>query len=272
VFSKTGKSFYIDSSIRILPLSDKFSARLPAFTGYAGNANFVSKADSSLLRNIKEVSTLIQADSFLMAMIEQVDITSQRKFEMLPKIGRQVIVFGTAENAEQKFEKLRMFYKQVMTKSGWSKYSEINLEYKNQVLAKIRDAVDKTSDSLRALQLMSLIAEQAERRASDSVQFFLRESNDRGNTDSSMIQQSMQRDETETEAGFIPAEESLTTTATAPAKPVDVKVKTAADKKPALAVKPAVIKKPASTKPALPKKPVPVKPPAQKPKAVMQKQ
>lgn len=277
VFSLSGKSFYIDSSVRVLPLSDKFSARLPVFTGFAHNPDFISKADSNLLVNIRQLSMLLQADSFLMAMIEQVDITSQRKFEMLPKIGSQVIMFGDGEDAEEKFEKLRRFYRSVMTKSGWYKYSVINLQYKNQVVAKIRDAADKTSDSLRALQMMQVIAERAARQASDSLQFFAR-ATERVSADTSMIQQSFQREDEGDELNAAPnptprpvVEKAAPIAAKAPVKVAPVAKKPVVVKKPvakpaAVVKKKPVVKAVPTTKPAAKT----AKPPPPKPKAVMQ--
>ncbi|HSN62183.1 MAG TPA: hypothetical protein VLR49_14685 [Ferruginibacter sp.] len=271
VFSLGGKSFYIDSSIKVLPLSDKFSARLPVFTGFAHNPDFLSKADSNLLTDIKVLSHALQADSFLMAMIEQVDITPQRNFEMIPKIGNQLILFGGAEDVEEKFNKLRLFYKAVITKTGWSKYSVINLQYKNQVVAKIKDAADKTSDSLRALQIMQFIAERSARQAQDSVRFFTPE-RDRASADSSMIQQSVQRDD----EGQQPSTEVITPVEKIPAA-VTIPVPVAPVNKPIIKKKPVTTIKttPVKVKTVVtpikitPKKITPTKPPAQKPKAVM---
>ena len=111
LFANDGKTFYIDSALKILPLSEKFSARLPVFTGFPLRMNILTKGDSILLKHIMNISMLLQKDSFLMAMIEQVDITPQRNFEMIPKIGNQLIVFGDATDAVEKFEKLKVFYK-----------------------------------------------------------------------------------------------------------------------------------------------------------------
>ena len=262
VFVLDGNSFYIDSSLKVLPLSEKFSARLPVFTGFSNNATFLSKADSSMLVSIKEISMALQADSFLMAMIEQVDITPQRNFEMIPKIGNQLIFFGNAEDVEEKCKKLRLFYKTVITKAGWSKYSVINLAFKNQVVAKIKDAADKTTDSLRTLQIMQFIAERAARQAADSALLFV-SGNASINTDSSMIQQSVQREDEgqSPEVDNNPVAEKPIIIA--PVLPI---------KKPAAPVKPAIKKTTAPNK-LVPKKPA-AKAPAikqvkPKPKAVM---
>ncbi len=194
VFTTGNTSFYIDTALAMLPLSDKFSARLPVFTGFPSDDIVLSAADSSLLNEVKIISLAIQKDSFRMAMIDQVDITPQRNFEMIPKIGNQLIVFGDGSAAEDKFNKLELFYKEVMAKSGWGKYSVINVQYKNQVVAKRRGAEDKTADSVRTLQIMQLIAANAARQAEDSLQTILQDNNN-NTADSSMIQQSIQRED-----------------------------------------------------------------------------
>lgn len=193
LFTTTGASFYVDRENDLLPLSDKFSARLPVFTGFPTDNIILSAADSSLLADVKNISLAIQKDSFLMAMIEQVDITPVRSFEMIPKIGNQLITFGDGSDVDAKFEKLKLFYRQIMTKAGWNHYSTISLQYSNQVVAKIRGAEDIAADSLRTLQLMQMIAANAEKLAGDSLQN--RQPVAENNmADSTMIQKSIQRE------------------------------------------------------------------------------
>ncbi|MFT3979775.1 MAG: FtsQ-type POTRA domain-containing protein [Ferruginibacter sp.] len=262
LFATDGSTFYIDTSIMILPLSDKFSARLPVFTGFPKGNSRLSAADSSLLRSVLVISEQLQKDSFLMAMIDQVDITPQRTFEMVPKIGNQTIVFGDANDAAEKFTKLKMFYSKVITVAGWSRYSSINLQYKNQVVAKMKDAADKTADSLRTLQIMQLIADRAAKEAEDSTIRFAQE-NENNTSDGTMIEQSIERDEPD-DAGSIEGnaggEHAAMDSTAKPAPVAKPAAKPAGTTKPAAkpAGKPTV--KPAASKP---------KPAAAKPRAVM---
>ena len=252
LFTVTGNTFYIDSSCTILPLSDKFSARLPVFTGFTSDAKILSKPDSTLLYNIKNISTKILADSFLMAMIDQVDIAANRTFEMIPKLGKQRIIFGDATDANTKFSKLKLFYKGVITQAGWNRYSVINLQYKNQVVASIRGKEDVVADSLKTMQLIKFIAEDAARRSADSSQIFLPETDKRA-ADSSLIQQSIERDEegTTSAPAFLP----VTVITPALVKPAPVIIN-----KPAV-IKPAIsINKPTVIKPAVTAKDVPMNP------------
>ena len=304
VFTNTGISFYADTSAAMLPLSDKFSARLPVFTSFPSDKKVLTHADSVLLKDITVLSTAIQQDSFCMAIIEQVDITAQRSFEMIPKVGNTSIVFGSAENTAEKFSKLKIFYKEVMMKTGWDYYSSINVQYAGQVVAKRKAAADNSTDSLRTLEIMKLIAIENELRANDSLQTILQD-NEYNSTSVSLIQQSFQRDDnnelTNTNerpnpslaAGLPVLEkpEAITPASVkkilpaakktmAPAKPTahpspkKTNVVTLAAAKPATSNATKIITpikpKPAAAKPAA-AKPAVAKPAAAKPKAVMKK-
>ena len=193
IFSSKGTTFYIDSSLAMLPLSEKFSARLPVFTGFPSNRGILSKPDSILLKGILAVSLAIQKDSFRTAIVDQIDITPQRSFQLIPKIGNNIIVLGDAINLDEKFNKLQLFYQQVMVKAGWNKYSEIDISYAGQIVAKRKGAEDKSADSLRTLQLMQAIAENAEKQSSDSLQMIVQD-NENNSTNINLVQQSMERE------------------------------------------------------------------------------
>lgn len=247
VFTTTGTTFYIDNDLTMLPLSDKFSARLPVFTNFPSDKKVLSKADSSLLGDVKAISLALQKDSFSMAMIDQVDITAQGMFEMIPKIGNQLIVFGTATDIDAKLEKLKLFYKEIMMKAGWNNYSVINVQYRNQVVAKRKGAEDVAADSLRTLQIMQMIAARAQQQANDSLLQIIQPDNNRNTVDSTMIQQSIQRDDNDETGGAASTSNAIEIPEKQPVKEN---------------VKPATVK-PAAVKP---------KPPVIKPKVTMSKQ
>lgn len=233
IFTTSGGTFYIDSATHRLPLSDKFSANVPAFTGFPSDVMVFSKSDSTLLRNIRNLSMDIAKDSFLMAMIDQVDITPGGTFEMIPKIGNQVIRFGDASDADKKFEKLKLFYRKVMTRVGWSRYSIINLQYRNQVVAKIRGKDDVKEDSLRTIHMLEIIAANAEKMAEDSIQqLLIKERRDNVTTDENMIQESIPHDEGSVSEKITPENTKPQQRAIAPLKPQEKMPKAAVKKGP----------------------------------------
>lgn len=167
IITTNNRSFYIDTSGIRIPLSDKFSARLPVFTNFPDTLS--SKTDSIFLSDIKNISQYILKDSFWMAQIDQIDITNERKFELIPKIGNQVIVFGTGERYEQKFHYLLLLYKNVLSKVGWNKYSKINVEYEKQIVTIKRGVNEVKIDSLRTAEIMKAILMKAQLQLLDST-------------------------------------------------------------------------------------------------------
>ncbi len=138
VFTTQGNSFYIDSLGRKMPLSDKMSARVPVFTGFPGK-KILTVRDSVLLDQVRVTANYIMNDPFWMAQVAQMDITPAKTFEMIPVVGNHTVRFGTGEDMDKKFHRLFVFYKQVMSRTGFDSYKMIDVQYKGQVVASKQD-------------------------------------------------------------------------------------------------------------------------------------
>lgn len=170
IFTSSGNSFYIDSSLERLPLSEKRTPRLPLFTNFPSDKPRLSAADSALLRQVKEISQYLAKDSFWMAQIQQIDINPQRNFEMIPTIGQHEIFFGDGLEAEKKFRRLMIFYREVLSRVGWTKYSIINVQYNGQVVATRKGEEKKaTSDTTRVKQFFRQMMAQSQLLLEDSL-------------------------------------------------------------------------------------------------------
>ncbi len=148
VFNLDGESYYIDTQSKLMPLSDKYTARVLIATGYIlepyasryqFSANTISKNELfskvSVLDDIYNISVYIANDSILKNLIHQINITPDKELELYPSIGNHKIIFGESKDFEEKFEKLKLFYTEGLNKTdGWNKYSIINIKYKNQVV------------------------------------------------------------------------------------------------------------------------------------------
>jgi cell division protein FtsQ len=130
----TGNSFYIDSSGERLPLSDKFSARLPVFTSFPSDRDKVSTVDSALMRHIVQISSYLAKDAFWQAQVAQIDIQPDKTFEIIPVVGNHTIVFGDGNDYDKKFKRLLLFYQQVLSKTGLDAYGKLNVQYARQVI------------------------------------------------------------------------------------------------------------------------------------------
>ena len=167
VFTVSGTSYYIDSSLTRLPLSDKLSARLPVFTGFPGEKENVPSADSVLTTHMRAMANYIRTNRFWMAQVAQIDITAARTFEIIPTIGSTIIEFGDGNELEKKFRRLMLFYQQVISKTGFAGYERIKVQFSGQVVGVRHAAAISTFDSLQAIknvqQLIALAQTEQER-------------------------------------------------------------------------------------------------------------
>lgn len=140
VFRVDGESFYIDELGDELPITNDQVARVPVFTSFPNEKTAARKKDSVLKQQVKEVGRFILKNEFWMAQIDQVNINNY-EFELVPKLGNHLIQFGNADKIAPKFDRLLLFYKKVMHKTGWNYYSTLDVRYDKQLVALRRDSV-----------------------------------------------------------------------------------------------------------------------------------
>lgn len=167
IFTIGSTSFYIDSAGIRMPLSDKLSARVPVFTGFTDRSKW-TKADSQQIKQVKNVAVYIFNNPFWMSQVAQVDITPDGNFEMVPVVGNHLVKLGNGENIEKKFNRLMIFYKQVMSKTGFDKYKLVDVQYNGQVIASRNSGTGKI-DSVQLRRNIEKLIQQSATMQSDSV-------------------------------------------------------------------------------------------------------
>ena len=147
IINRKFESFYLDESGAMLPVNPNFSARAIVANGiidysYAKNPNYrvnvLSLSDSvmydSLLTNLYKLAMYITHDKFLKVQIGEIYVDERGEFELIPRVGNHTILFGKAEDMDEKFKKLFAFYKLGLNRIGWNKYNVVNIKFKNQVV------------------------------------------------------------------------------------------------------------------------------------------
>lgn len=143
-----GNSYYLDEFGKRLPVKSNASTRVMVITNFPSDNIKLASPDSLLLSQVTSLANMISIDSFWNAQIAQINIDFSGKFELIPTIGNQSIIFGTIENAKEKFEKLSAFYKSAWVKNGINTYETIDLRFTNQIVAKRKGNDKILKDSL----------------------------------------------------------------------------------------------------------------------------
>jgi cell division protein FtsQ len=149
VFNKFGESFYLDSEGNTMLTTPSHTARTLVFTGeIKDKPNSISVTDiinnDSLisirkLDDIYRISDYVCNDPLFHSMVGQIHLEKNGDFILVPLVGDQKIIFGTAhsnQEVESKFEKLKIFYTEAIAYEGWTKYAEISLKYEDQIVCK----------------------------------------------------------------------------------------------------------------------------------------
>jgi cell division protein FtsQ len=148
VINADGDSYYIDSEGKLMPLSDKYTAKVlivngvisePYIKRYMLSIEQIGKDSllnaTSMLDEVYAMANYINGDEFWKAQINQIYINDERDMEIVPTAGDQKIIFGDTTAMAEKFKKLLTFYQQGLNTTGWwNKYSIINLKFKDQIV------------------------------------------------------------------------------------------------------------------------------------------
>lgn len=128
VFDSTGKSYYINKDGKRISASARYFVDVPVVQG-----DFVDTLFSA--RHLLPLLHYIQADSLWSRMVTMVKVDSPRDVMLVPNIRGQVINFGTPDNFDSKFARLREMYTRVLPERGWNFYDTLSVKWAGQVVA-----------------------------------------------------------------------------------------------------------------------------------------
>ena len=136
LMSSRGPDQYIDVTGKLLPMNADYTARVPLIS-FAEYPQWESNlGENDLGKQLMEFLIFINQDEMWKAQIAQLAVNEDNELTLWPQMTKQLILFGPADEIEEKFKKLKLFYKEVLPKKGWNTYSSVNLKYKNQIVCK----------------------------------------------------------------------------------------------------------------------------------------
>lgn len=131
-----GSSYFLDAKGKKVPVVQGSAVRVPLANGFidAYREGFDKKEGKSVLKDIFYMIRYIRNDEFLHALVEQIFVDENGEIILIPKVGKEKIVFGGADQMDEKFDNLKIFYRDGMTKLGWNRYPVLNVKFVNQVV------------------------------------------------------------------------------------------------------------------------------------------
>lgn len=157
IFNQQGESFYLDEDGETMAPSYLYTARVVVVTGFIPDAkNSISAHEISATDSLKydfylddiyNLTKPMSEDPFIQALIGQIHLEKNGDFILIPQVGGQKIIFGSAKSIEEvktKFKKLEIFYNEAIPYEGWNTYETISLKYNKQIVAKRKEEPNET--------------------------------------------------------------------------------------------------------------------------------
>ena len=126
-----GRDYYVDSYGKFIDWSPRYTPRVIIVGG--------TVPPELARKKLLPLVQYIQQDPFLVAQIDQIYVNSRGDLTMIPRVGEQRIIFGKPDDFQRKFRNLKAFYKQGFAEGGWTKYSAINVAFRNQIICTKKD-------------------------------------------------------------------------------------------------------------------------------------
>jgi cell division protein FtsQ len=156
IFNRYGEDFYLDEDGNTMAPSYLYTARVVVVTGFVNDRKNSESVERIInndtlisIRNLDDIyriSSYVCNDAFLNAQIGQINLEKNGDFVLVPQVGGQKIIFGTARTKEEvaeKFKKLIIFYKEGLPFEGWDKYEVINLKYSKQIVCRKKKIISE---------------------------------------------------------------------------------------------------------------------------------
>ncbi len=146
IINQKGKSYYIDDEGTVMPLSATYSARVLVANGYIRENQKLRNRKSILniendtivkknfLNDLFVLAKYIKNQEFWNSQIQQIYINENHDIELIPLVGNHTLIFGTIDEMELKFQKLKAMYDIAFKTEGWNEYKIINLKFSKQVV------------------------------------------------------------------------------------------------------------------------------------------
>jgi len=135
ILNAKGADYYISDAGQILPVSNRFTARVMVLKGsffnkYIEENMLIDQAGQDLFNFIK----FIENDKFWRAQFAQLSVDKKGMIEIFPQVTKQLIEFGTTHAFDKKLSKLKIFYDKILPDRGWNRYNRVNLKFEDQII------------------------------------------------------------------------------------------------------------------------------------------
>ena len=127
VFENDGSSYYVNAAGKRMNATAIYHSDVPVVQGH-----FTKQFPATRLLPLVKY---VEGDSLLRTLVTMYSMRDSNNIFLVPSIYGHVVNIGGVNGFEQKFDKLKLFYREVMPAKGWETYDTISVKWNHQVVA-----------------------------------------------------------------------------------------------------------------------------------------
>ncbi len=122
-----GSSYYVNRAGKHMSATNYYHSDVPVVQGH-----FTRKFPPTHLLPLIDY---VESDSLLHSLVTMYIMRDTNNIILVPSISGHVVNIGNVSGLENKFAKLKLFYREVMPQRGWNTFDTISVKWNHQVVA-----------------------------------------------------------------------------------------------------------------------------------------
>lgn len=149
VINKNGREYYVDRACNKVPVTLKYVPHVLAANGNIkeGYSKALEAVETTVVKDLVKVVDRVEGDPLWENQIVQIYVNEQSDIELIPRVGREILLLGSADSIDDKLRRLEIYYKNILPKVGTDAYERVNVKYGGQIVCERRG--DWYMDSLQ---------------------------------------------------------------------------------------------------------------------------
>ena len=135
IMAENGEDYYLDIYGERIKTVKGSGVRVPIASGYIDKyiPNW-REMNAHKIHDILAIAKELPKDDFLQALIEQIYVEKDGAITLVPKVGKQELILGSADKLNLKLRNIKLTYKSIVRIKGFDKYERFIYEYTNQII------------------------------------------------------------------------------------------------------------------------------------------
>ncbi len=125
---------YITVDGQVIPTSSSYTSRVLILEGKHAEKLMEQGNVTDEMPELLDLIKYITTDKFWNAQITQIELNAPTDIRLFQQVGKQVIEFGDAQNIANKFDRISVFYKEILPRKGWNAYNRVSVKFKDQIV------------------------------------------------------------------------------------------------------------------------------------------